>query len=102
MGGKGVREGEDLVADAHLRASPVREHVGTAQPTRVKVMPWQEEDAIQLLSEDGDSEVIYLWRKRAPRHSEEVHGAVSEQATNVAKKRKFVFFSCRVGTDIDH
>jgi hypothetical protein len=102
MGEKGVREGEDLVADAYLRASPVREHVGTAQPTRAKVMPWQEEDAIQLLSEDGDSEVIYLWRKRAPRHSEEVLGAVSEQATNVAKKRKFVFFSCRVGTDIDH
>ena len=64
MGGKGVREGEDFVADAHLLASPAREHVGTAQPTRAQVMPWQEEDAIQLLSEDGDSEVIYLWRHR--------------------------------------
>ena len=31
-----------------------------------KKMPWELEDVIQFLCEDGDSELVYLWRKREP------------------------------------
>jgi hypothetical protein len=79
----------------------LREQGGAAQQARAKVFPWQLEDVIQFLSKDGDSEVIYLWRERALRRSEGVPGADGEQTPSVAKKRKFVFFSCRIGTEID-
>ena len=35
------------------------------------------------------------------RQSEAAPGSAGEQTPNVAKKRKVVFFSCRIGTDID-
>jgi len=87
--GKGVRKGGGLATDVHLLASPLREHVGTAQRTRAKVMPWQEEDAIQLLSEDGDSEVIYLWRRRG----ETAQPAHTDRETEQVRREVLVFCS---------
>ena len=40
----------------------VQGHMGGA--SRGKVLPWQQEDVVQFLSQDGDSAPIYLWRER--------------------------------------
>ena len=56
----------------------------------------------QFLSKDGDSEVIYLWRERALRRSEAVPVVAGEQKmADLPRKRKFVIFLCRIGTNID-
>jgi hypothetical protein len=82
-GGKGVRAGaggssapdntdfddmhereEDLDANVHVSASSLRDEEGAAHQTRAKMFPWQLEDVVQFLSELGDSEKVYLWRRR--------------------------------------
>jgi hypothetical protein len=55
---------EDLDTYAHVSASSWREDKGEALPTRSKMYPWQLEDVVQFLSERGDSEKVYLWRRR--------------------------------------
>ena len=55
---------EDLGTNAHVSVSSLREDKGEALPTRSKMYPWQLEDVVQFLSERGDSEKVYLWRRR--------------------------------------
>eukprot|EP00802_Teleaulax_amphioxeia_P001956 Tamp_01958.p1 GENE.Tamp_01958~~Tamp_01958.p1 ORF type:complete len:1448 (+),score=382.62 Tamp_01958:367-4344(+) len=85
-------------------AASLRESGGAAQQTRAKVLgPWQLEDVIQFLSAEGDSTAIYLWRERASRRSDGggAGAAGGHTAADSPKRRRFVFFSCRIGTDID-
>ena len=52
--------------DVDAAPSLVREVEGT----RTTKMPWELEDVIQFLSKDGDSELVYLWRKCEPLRQE--------------------------------
>ena len=95
-------QSEHSYIDMHASAASLREHGCAAQQTRAKVFPWQLEDVIQLLSKDGDSEMIYLWRERALRRSEAVPVFAGEQKmSGIPRKRKFVFFLCRIVTNIE-
>ncbi len=80
--------------DVHAPAASLREHGCAAQQTRAKVFPWQLEDAIQFLSKDGDSEVIYLWRERALRRFEGVPVVAGEQKmSGIPRNQSSSFFS---------
>jgi hypothetical protein len=58
---------EHLFTDEGDTMSSLREHGRDGQATRAKVAPWQLEDVVQFLSNDGkdDSEPVYLWRSQS-------------------------------------
>ena len=77
--------------------------ISAATGTRAKVMPWHLEDVVQFLSKDGDSEPVYLWRKpiSGQRPCDEPHHPGGQALAPKPQKQRVIFFSCRVGTDID-
>ena len=101
-GGKGVRAGpvgssatektdfddmheieEDLDTNAHVSASLLRDEEGAAHQTRAKMFPWQLEDVVQFLSERGDSEKVYLWRRCEKREKPTPAVKTTEQSRQV-------------------
>jgi len=67
-------------------------------PSRGKVLPWLQQDVVLFLSKDGDSEPVYLWRKRMETPlpppvpaREEVPGGAEEAAL------KALFAQCGLG-----
>jgi hypothetical protein len=51
-----------MLLEDGVSTSEQEDHSGSSR--RGIVMPWEEEDVVLFLSNDGDSEPIYLWRKR--------------------------------------
>ena len=51
---------------------------------------------IRYLSVEGDRETIYLWREQTTRRPKGGPGTGDQK-----RKKRFLFFSCRIGTDID-
>ena len=56
---------------------------------------------IRYLSVEGDRETIYLWREQTTRGSKGGPGTGYQKMQGILRKKRFVFFSCRICTDID-
>ncbi len=62
-----AREGHLPLPEDGVSTAEQEEHSGSSRRVhRGLYIQWKEEDVVLFLSNDGDSDPIYLWRKRPP------------------------------------
>ena len=84
-----LSSGAHATRDAPESANAEFKHTAAEQEqtasTRGRAQPWHQEDVVVFLSQDGDSEPVYLWRKRPESEESLTSGAVEPSMTAEVK-----------------